>query len=51
MQMKLIMNGEHIFNSFLWVVHDSVLETKCTLFTDEAWFHLCGYINAKKKKY
>jgi hypothetical protein len=39
----------HFCNWFLQVVHDGVLDPKLTFFTDEAWFHLSGYINAHNR--
>jgi hypothetical protein len=38
------------FNWFLQAVHDGVLDPKLTFFTDEAWFHLSGYINAQNNR-
>jgi hypothetical protein len=35
----------------LCTVHYGVLDPKLTLFTDEAWFHLSGYINAQNNRY
>jgi hypothetical protein len=35
----------------LQAVHDGVLDPKLTFFTDEAWFHLSGYINAQNNRY
>jgi hypothetical protein len=40
----------HFCNWFLQAVHDGVLDPKLTFFTDEAWFHLSGYINAQCSK-
>jgi hypothetical protein len=49
---KAITGEEHIFvTDLLQAVHDSVLDQKLTFFTDEAWFHLNGYINAQNKRY
>jgi hypothetical protein len=31
--------------------HDGVRDPKLTFFTDEAWFHLSGYISAQNSKY
>jgi hypothetical protein len=28
-------------------VHEDILDPKVTLFTDETWFRLSGYVNAK----
>jgi hypothetical protein len=36
----------HFCNWFLQAVHDGVLDPRLTFFTDGAWFHLSGYINA-----
>jgi hypothetical protein len=36
---------------FLQAVHDGVLDPKLTFFTDQAWFHLSGYINAQNNRY
>jgi hypothetical protein len=36
---------------FLQAVHDGVLDPKVTFFTDEACFHLSGYINAQNNRY
>jgi hypothetical protein len=41
----------HFCNRFLQAVHDGVLAPKLTLFTDEAWFHLSGYISAQNNRY
>jgi hypothetical protein len=41
----------HFCNWFLQAVHDGVLDPKLTSFTDEAWFHLSGYINAQSSRY
>jgi hypothetical protein len=41
----------HFCNWFLQAVHDGVLDPKLTFFTDEAWFHLSGYINAQNNRY
>jgi hypothetical protein len=41
----------HFCNWFLQAVHDGVLDPKLTFFTDEAWFHLSGYINAQNNGY
>jgi inhibitor of nuclear factor kappa-B kinase subunit alpha len=41
----------HFCNWFLRAVHDGILDPKLTFFTDEAWFHLSGYINAQNSKY
>jgi hypothetical protein len=41
----------HFCNWFLQAVHDGVLDPKLTFFTDEAWFHLNGYINAQNNRY
>jgi hypothetical protein len=35
----------------LQAVHDGVLDPELTSFTDEAWFHLSGYINAQNNRY
>jgi hypothetical protein len=35
----------------LRAVYDGVLDPKLTFFTDEAWFHLSGYINAQNNRY
>jgi hypothetical protein len=50
-QVKVIEEGDygrrtHFCNWFLQAVHDGVLDPKLTFFTDEAWFHLSGYISA-----
>jgi hypothetical protein len=37
-------------NWFLQAVHDGVLDPEFTFFTDEAWLHLSGYINAQNFK-
>jgi hypothetical protein len=42
---------KHFCNWFLQAVHNSVLEPKLTFYTDEAWFHLSGYINAQNNRY
>lgn len=31
--------------------HNSILQVKCNSFTDEAWFHLSGYIDAWNNTY
>jgi hypothetical protein len=41
----------HFCKWFLQAVHDSVLDPKRTFFTDEAWFHLSGYISAQNNRY
>jgi hypothetical protein len=41
----------HFCNWFLQAVHKGVLDPKLTFFTDEAWFHLSGYINAQNNRY
>jgi hypothetical protein len=41
----------HFCNWFLQAVHDGVLDSEFTFFTDEAWFHLSGYINAQSNRY
>jgi hypothetical protein len=41
----------HFWNCFLQAVHGGVLDPKLTFFTDEAWFHLSGYINAQNNRY
>jgi hypothetical protein len=41
----------HFCNWFLQAVHDGALDPKLTFFTEEAWFHLSGYINAQSNKY
>jgi hypothetical protein len=41
----------HFCNCFLQEVHGGVLDPKLTFFTDEAWFHLSGYINAQNNRY
>jgi hypothetical protein len=41
----------HFCNLFLQAVHDGVLDPKLTFFTDEAWFHPNGYINAQNNRY
>jgi hypothetical protein len=41
----------HFLNWFLKAIHDGVLDPKLTFFTDEAWFHLSGYINAQNNRY
>jgi Asp-tRNA(Asn)/Glu-tRNA(Gln) amidotransferase B subunit len=41
----------HCCNWFLQALHDGVLDPKLTFFTDEAWFHLSGYINAQNNRY
>jgi hypothetical protein len=41
----------HFCNWFLQAVHDGVLHPKLTFFTDEAWFHLSGHINAQNNRY
>lgn len=38
-------------NWFLWVVYDDVLDPELTLFTDDIWFHLSGYINAQNNRF
>jgi hypothetical protein len=35
----------------LQAIYDGVLDPKLTFFTDEAWFHLSGYINAQNNRY
>jgi hypothetical protein len=47
------MTEEHIFiTRFLQVVHDDgVLDPKFSFFSDEAWFHLSGYISAQNSTY
>jgi hypothetical protein len=35
----------------LQAVHDGILDPKLTFFTDEAWFHLSGYINVQNNRY
>jgi hypothetical protein len=35
----------------LQAVHNSVFDPKLTVFTDEAWFHLRGYISAQNNRY
>jgi hypothetical protein len=41
----------HFCNWFLQAVYDGVLDPELTFFTDEAWFHLSGYINAQNNRY
>jgi hypothetical protein len=41
----------HFCNWFLWAVPDGVLDPKVTLVTDEAWFHLIGYVSAQNSRY
>jgi hypothetical protein len=41
----------HFCNWLLQAVHDGVLYPKLTFFTDEAWFHLSGYISAQNNRY
>jgi hypothetical protein len=55
-QIQVIEEGKygrrtHFCNWFLQAVHDGVLDPKLTFFTDEAWFHLSGYINAQNNRY
>jgi hypothetical protein len=55
-QVQVIEEGDygrrtHFCNWFLQAVHDGVLDPKLTFFTDEAWFHLSGYINAQNNRY
>jgi hypothetical protein len=55
-QVQVIEEGDygrrtHFCNWFLQAVHDGVLDPKLTFFTDEAWFHLSGYINAQNIRY
>jgi hypothetical protein len=50
-QVQVIEDGDygrrmHFCNWFLQAVHDRVLDPELSFFTDEAWFHLSGYINA-----
>jgi hypothetical protein len=35
-------------NWYLQAVYDNILDPKLTFFTEEAWFHWSGYINAQK---
>jgi hypothetical protein len=41
----------HFCKWFLQAVHDGVLDPKLTFFSDEAWFHLSGYITAQNNRY
>jgi hypothetical protein len=56
-QVQVIEEGDygrrmHFCNWFLQaVVHDGFLDPKLTFFTDEAWFHLSGYIYAQSNRY
>jgi hypothetical protein len=45
------MRRTHICNLFLPAVHDSLLDQNLNFFTDEAWFHLMGYINTRNNGY
>jgi hypothetical protein len=55
-QVQVIEEGDygrrtHFCNWFVQAVHDSVLDPELTFFTDEAWFHLSGYISAQNSRY
>jgi hypothetical protein len=55
-QVQVIEEGDYgrrtqFFNWFFQAVHDGVLNPKLIFFTDEAWFHLSGYINYQKNRY
>jgi hypothetical protein len=48
---KAIIREEGILVHVLWVVYDAVLDPKLIFFTDEAWYHLSGYINVRNNRY
>jgi hypothetical protein len=55
-QVQVIEGGDygrrtHFCNWFFQAVHDGVLDPKLTFFTDEAWFHLSGYVSAQNNRY
>jgi hypothetical protein len=55
-QVQVIEEGDygrrtHFCNWILQAVHDGVLDPKLAFFTDEAWFHLSGDINAQNNRY
>jgi hypothetical protein len=55
-QIQVIEEGDYgrrtyFCNWFFQAVHDGVLDPKLTFFTDEAWFHLSGYISAQNNRY
>jgi hypothetical protein len=41
----------HFWNSLLQALHDTVLDSKLTFFTDEAWFHFSRYTNSQNSRY
>jgi hypothetical protein len=41
----------HFCNWFLQTVIDGEIDPQLTFFSDEAWFHLQGYINTQNNRY
>jgi hypothetical protein len=37
----------HICNWLLQNVHDGILDPQLLFMTNEAWFHVCGHVNAQ----